>query len=184
MSALAVIKEAAKCGVRLGLNGDSLALKASAKPPDDLLANLRKYKCQIVTILRQDAGVAPPEPDKVELEERKGMASDSAPEPYLDAWAMLQCQKPMQVSDEEWRQAVDDAGMFLDTWSSLALEFGWTAGDLFDVRRDGSPGRLVWFLVGETVRALGPAHAITESGRNFLREKDFDVGLLQGAAIK
>ena len=53
-----------------------------------------------------------------------------------------------------------------------------------NVPRDGSPGGLVWFLVGETVRALGPAHAITESGRNFLREKDFDAGLLQGGAIK
>jgi hypothetical protein len=38
--------------------------------------------------------------------------------------------------------------------------------------------------IPKTVRALGPAHAITESGRNFLREKDFDAGLLQGGAIK
>jgi hypothetical protein len=28
-----------------------------------------------------------PEPDLVEIEERKGMASDSVPERYLDAWA-------------------------------------------------------------------------------------------------
>ena len=90
----------------------------------------------------------------------------------------------MQVSDEEWRQAIDDAGKFLDTWSSLALEFGWTTGDLFDVPRVGSPGGLVWFLVGETVRALRPAHATIESGRDFLREKDFDAGLLQEGAIK
>jgi hypothetical protein len=30
------------------------------------------------------------------------MAADSAPKPYLDASARLQCQKPIQVSDEEW----------------------------------------------------------------------------------
>jgi hypothetical protein len=63
------------------------------------------------------------------------------------------------------------------TWSSLALEFDWTTGHLFDVPRDGSPGALVWFLVGETV-------CDTESGRNFLREDDFDAGLLQEEAIK
>jgi hypothetical protein len=42
------------------------------------------------------------------------MAMDSVPEPYLDAWARFQCQKPLTVSDAHWRQAVDDAGMFLD----------------------------------------------------------------------
>jgi hypothetical protein len=30
----------------------------------------------------------------------------------------------MQVSDEEWRQAIDDAGQLLDQWGSLAVEFG------------------------------------------------------------
>jgi hypothetical protein len=104
------------------------------------------------------------------------MAMGSVPEPYLDAWARLQCQKPGGVTNEGWRLAIDDAGKFLDAFGSLAVELQLTPGDLFDVWRDGSPGGLVWFLVGETVRALGPAHAITESGRNFLREKDFDAG--------
>jgi hypothetical protein len=108
---------------------------------------------------------------EIEAGERIGMAAGSVAEPYLDAWARIQCHKPMQVSDEEWRQAIDDAGKFLDTWSSLALEFGWTTGDLFDVPRDGSPGGLVWFLVGETVRALRPALATTESGRDFSRAR-------------
>ena len=33
-----------------------------------------------------------------------------------DAWARLQCQKPMAVSEAEWRQAIDDGGRF----------FGWS----------------------------------------------------------
>jgi len=49
----------------------------------------------------------------------------SVPELYLDAWARLQCQNPMRVSDAEWRQAIDDAGRFLDQWGSLADEFQW-----------------------------------------------------------
>jgi len=40
--------------------------------------------------------------------------ADRVPEPYLDAWARLQYQKPMAVSAEEWRRAIDAAGRFLD----------------------------------------------------------------------
>jgi hypothetical protein len=62
------------------------------------------------------------------------------PEPYLDAWARLQCQKPAHVTVEQWRQAIDDAGRFLAQWGKLADSFGWTPGDLFDVPRDGAMG--------------------------------------------
>jgi len=81
------------------------------------------------------------------------------PAAYADAWARLQIQKPMRVSDAEWRQAIDDAGRFLDQRGSLAVELGWTAGDLFDVPRiDGACG-LAWWLRGRTVTALGHDHA-------------------------
>ena len=107
------------------------------------------------------------------------MAMDGVPAPYLDAWARLQYQKPMAVSAEEWRRAIEAAGRFLNAWGAFAVEFQWTPGELFDVPRHGERCGLIWFLGGETVRALGPAHATTESGRNFLREDDFDDGLLQ-----
>jgi hypothetical protein len=42
------------------------------------------------------AGKAAPEPDEVEIEERKAMGG--VPESYLDAWAHHQVRKPMQVS--------------------------------------------------------------------------------------
>jgi hypothetical protein len=86
------------------------------------------------------------------------------PEPYLDAWARLQCQKPAHVTVEQWRQAVDDAGRFLDQWGSVAAEFQWPPGDLFDVPGgDGACG-LVWFQKGEPLRALGPEHAVLGDG--------------------
>ncbi len=96
------------------------------------------------------------------------MAMGDVPEPYLDAWARLQMQKPLRVSDDAWRRAIDDAGRFLDQWASLALEYGWTAGDLFDVPRDGRSG-LAWFLRGAEVRALGPQHAALVDGRDYDR---------------
>ena len=169
MNAQAIIKEAADCGVRVNLNGDSLAVKAATKPSAALLAKLQQHKAEIVAALRLEAGVARPEPDPVEFEERKGMAMDSVPEPYLDTWARLRCQQPIGVGEVAWRQAIDAAGRFLDQWGSLAVEFQWAPADLFDVPRDGLPGGLVWFLRGETVRALGPEHAVTEGERIFDR---------------
>jgi hypothetical protein len=39
----------------------------------------------------------PPGPDEAEIEERKGMAAGRVPEPYLDAFARLKCQKLITV---------------------------------------------------------------------------------------
>jgi hypothetical protein len=91
------------------------------------------------------------------------------PKPYLDAWKRLQVQRPMAVSDDEWRLAINDAGLFLDRWESLAFEPQWLPSDLFSASCDGSPSGLVWSLNGEAVRSFGPGHAITESGRIFDR---------------
>lgn len=58
---------------------------------------------------------------------------DGVPQPYLDAWARLQVQRPEAVPDDEWRLAVIDAGLFLDRWGRLAVGFQWLPCDLFDV---------------------------------------------------
>jgi hypothetical protein len=87
-----------------------------------------------------------PDPGEVEVEEPKGMAMGGLPAAYLDAWARLQCQRPAQIAEATWRQAIDDAGRFLDQLGSLAVEFQWTPGELFDVPRDGRPGGPIWFI--------------------------------------
>jgi hypothetical protein len=113
-----------------------------------------KEACHVDEQARHRAGgIAPPEPHEADLEERKGMAAGAVPEPYLEAWARLQCQRPFGASDQEWWQVIDDAGRFLDQWGSRAVEFGWTAGDLFDVPRDTGKCGLIWFLNGEAVRS-------------------------------
>jgi TubC N-terminal docking domain len=55
MSAVTLIREAAKSRVWVGLNGGNLVLKAPAKPPDALLAKLKANKAEIVALLRQAA---------------------------------------------------------------------------------------------------------------------------------
>ena len=139
-----------------------VANPAKIRTPDpETLANLATLaagNAQTTNLDRQLKECAPPQLDEAEIEERKGMASDSVPEPYLDAWARFQLQCPGGVTEQAWRQAIDDAGRFLDQWGKLADSFGWTPGNLFDVPRDGAMG-LAWWLKGRAVTALGPEHA-------------------------
>jgi hypothetical protein len=99
------------------------------------------------------------------------MAADSVPAIYLDAWARLQVQRPLSVTEHDWRGAVDDAGLFLDAWSEHAASIGWDACDLFDVPRQGRSGGLVWQLRGERVDALGEDHVRTAAGRTIERRR-------------
>ncbi len=96
-----------------------------------------------------------------------------------DALTDIAAQRPGGVSRADWLQTIDAGGRFLDDWGSVAVEFGWTPGNLFDTPRDGgSQGGLVWFLNGEDVRALGPEHAVTVSGRVY------DRGPAPGCTLK
>jgi hypothetical protein len=104
-------------------------------------------------------------------EQSKASAACRVPEPYVDGWARLQRQRPACIPELQWRQALDAASRFFDQWGTLAETFGWSPGDLFDLPHDGRPGGLTWCLLGETVRALGPDHAITISGRVFDRRQ-------------
>ena len=111
-----------------------------------------------------------PELDEAAIEERAGLAADSVPPAYLDAWARLNHQKPATVSEAEWRLAIDDGGRFLDAWGGDAATMRWTPGELFDVPRDGRPGGLVWQLKGERVGTLGEDRARLTHGRMIKRQ--------------
>jgi hypothetical protein len=55
MSAATVISGAASAGVYLELDGGLLKMKAAAKPPDRLLAEIRAHKAEIVALLRDQS---------------------------------------------------------------------------------------------------------------------------------
>jgi TubC N-terminal docking domain len=111
LSALTIIKEAADCGVRLNLNGDSLALKATTNPPASLLANIKAHKAEIVALLRQEADEATnaatsrppwwPEPHPRIVRELP-FGSDGVPERYRAAWQALLSQCPAGVDLYVW----------------------------------------------------------------------------------
>ena len=104
------------------------------------------------------------EPDADAIEERGGLAADSVPPVYLDAWARLNCQKPASVSVAEWWQALDDGGRFLDAFGAEAAELGWTPSELF-----GVPAGLTWQLAGERVEAIGEDRVRLSNGRAVAR---------------
>jgi hypothetical protein len=108
------------------------------------------------------------------LEERAGMAADSVPEVYLHAWAQLNCRRPAKVTEAAWRQALDDGGRFLDTWGSVAAEWQWSVGEIFDVPRAGSAGGLIWKIAGRAVEAFGPEFARFDDGEVFERMRGAD----------
>ena len=100
-----------------------------------------------------------------EIEERAALASETCPATYLDALARLNHQKPMAVSDPQWSRALDDAGRFLDDWGAEAAAMQWSAGELFDIPREGRPGGIIWQLKGERVEALGADHVRLATGK-------------------
>jgi hypothetical protein len=67
--------------------------------------------------------------------------------------------------------AIFDCGPLFGDFGEALVRMGWPPGALFDVSHDDRPGGLVWFLEGETVRALGPERAFTETGRIFDRKR-------------
>ena len=110
--------------------------------------------------------------DEAAIEERAGLGADRIPAPYLDAWARLNCQKPFDVTDADWRRALDAGGLFLDQWGGQAAALGWTPGDLFDVRAG-----LIWTLAGRRAEAIGADHVRLSGGeRIMLHAKHAEAG--------
>jgi hypothetical protein len=108
------------------------------------------------------------EVDTDAIEERAALAAESVPACYLEAWARLQCQRPPSLAESEWRQAIDDAGLFLDAWGANAAAMLWSADELFGVPHEGRTG-LVWQLKGRRVDAMGADQARLADGRTIKR---------------
>jgi hypothetical protein len=68
-------------------------------------------------------------------------------------------------SDAQWSRAVNDAGRFLDDCGAEAAAMQWSAGELFDIPREGKSGGIVWQLKGERADALGADHVRLSDGR-------------------
>lgn len=125
--------------------------------------------------------------DAAAVAERVAIAIEDGgvPAVYSEGFARMQVQRFNNMSIEEQQQATNDAGLFLDRWGDVAAEYGWTAGNLFDVPRDGSSGGLIWQLHGRQIRALSPDTATTADGDALTRSQSPEIGLLvQGRRVE
>jgi Family of unknown function (DUF5681) len=99
MSALAVIEEAANAGVLVSLNGGALAIE---RPVDHRLTfspGSESTRAKSSRCCKSQSSFP-----------REVMEQDGAPDTCRDAWARLQSQRPTGYSDDDWRQAIVDAG--------------------------------------------------------------------------
>jgi hypothetical protein len=71
-----------------------LLRQEAESPPVERQAKIAAAGATTVRKAQAKIHSAPDTDLEVEIEERKGMAAGGVPEPYLDAWARLQCQRP------------------------------------------------------------------------------------------
>ena len=77
------------------------------------------------------------------------------PRPWAEAMARLECQEWPASEDARWRQAIDDAGLFLDQWREHAERLGWQPGDVLDAQTG-----IIWHVQGGTIDAITRDHVI------------------------
>jgi hypothetical protein len=102
-----------------------------------------------------------------EADERAAIAEHDGGVPacFAFGFGLLQAERPSDIPEMRWRQAIDGAGRFLDRWGAQAAAHGWTAVDLFS-RKQSS---LAWALDGADVVTLNPDVAVMSDGRQFRR---------------
>ncbi len=103
-----------------------------------------------------------------DLEEREAMALEGGVSPaFARVFAALQVARPASVDEARWYQAINDVGVFLDTWGSTAEQLGWTARDVIGLQF--TPMALAWALRGAQVIGLTATRARLSDGRALVR---------------
>jgi hypothetical protein len=104
-----------------------------------------------------------------DLKEREVMALEGGVSPaFARVFAALQVVRPVSMDERQWYQAINDIGVFLDTWGSAAERLGWTARDV--IGPQCSPEALAWALNGAKVTSLTRTSALVSDGRMFVRD--------------
>jgi hypothetical protein len=70
----------------------------------------------------------------------------------------LMCQKPSNVTIDEWAVSIRDGAEFIGVWGNKAFQCGWPANDIFGVpHQDGGrwSSGIAWILAGRRVQSVG-----------------------------
>ena len=103
-----------------------------------------------------------------DLDEREAMALEGGvPPAFAPLFAVMQVARPASVDVNRWNQAVNDAGVFLDTWGGIEKQLGWNGREIMGPQF--TPAALAWALKGTHVVSLTATRACLSDGRIFIR---------------
>jgi hypothetical protein len=93
---------------------------------------------------------------------------------YGEAFAALQIACPVNVPRERWRQAIEDAGLFLGQWGCEAERLDWQIEELFGLHAEAPMSRydhmgLIWILRGRSVTAINLDFAMVNQSLKYYR---------------
>ena len=162
-TAFDILSRARQHGISFTPAGGTLKLHAERKPPDDLLADMRAHKAEILAILSGEIWTD-------EHEERAGQAEFDGG--IHHAWAeglarLNPSQAPVDVPPLRWLLFIDDCGRFADEWAWRASRLGWTPLQLFGCDRNKRYARLdraglLWLVEGRQIVVLTAETAAIE----------------------
>jgi hypothetical protein len=136
VSAADALKQARAAGIRVGIDGDHLALEASAPPPGEVLDLLARYKADILTLLRPGSDGWSGEDWRESFEERAGIVEfdGGLPRDQAEARAFSCCvdewldRNPMQSPPGRCDHCGQSKGMvlpYLTGYSGTDPEHTW-----------------------------------------------------------
>jgi TubC N-terminal docking domain len=127
--ALALVQEAVRVGAKIRLEGQMLRLSAPKPLPDNLRAQLRQHKSEIVALLAAGepaCGAAPVLTADAQVDQ------DLQAEVADGVRAILTAEGAQGVPPNRWRQIQRDTRQLVERrWLHQALDHGWSAADLF-----------------------------------------------------
>jgi hypothetical protein len=80
---------------------------------------------------------------------------------FVAGFVRLQMSLLEGANEAEWYQAINDAGLFLDSFGAKAAAFGWSPDDVF------AASGLAWALKGASVTDISTTGAMLSDGRTF-----------------
>jgi hypothetical protein len=143
------------------VRGDTLRLSAPQPLPEQLLAELRQHKGEILELLRA--------PQRARAKELRSLNTVPAAD-ALDAWcagvaSLAAMRPPRDYPPGAWKQLIGDAERFLQLWSIQAMALGWQDWELFGCHRRAPWGQiqgmgLVLLLRNDEIAALTATEAV------------------------
>jgi hypothetical protein len=165
MSAFSLIEAVQRAGGAIRLQGDRLRLSAPKPLSQELLAELRTHKPEVVDYLQHAL------PSELRAPAAEPLEKHAAPLLEVVAtWAagvarLRAMPPPPNYPQHAWQELNVDAERFLEDWAPQVAALGWPAWELFGCHRGAPWGRiqgmgLILLLHGRELAALTAAEAV------------------------